>query len=90
MSKNIAIAQPRLQNTRKNLAKSTSSFFKNTNSTMNSLFNFENSARKIQVYDLSGCINKTDKDKKKYNQSVMEANVGQFDRLNRLKANNSC
>ena len=57
---------------------------------MNSLFNFENSARKIQVYDLSGCVNKTDKDKKKYNQSVMEANVGQFDRLNRLKANNSC
>lgn len=83
-----SIAQPRLQNARKNLAKSTLSFFANTDSTMNSLFNFRSTARKNQAYDLSGCIIKTTKDVKKYNQSVMEANVGQFDRLNRLKANN--
>ena len=91
-ARNTDIARPRKENPRKKLAKSTASFLDNTNSVMNSMFNFQViSKRSTQTYDLSGCMLKNDKDVKKHNQSRMEANVGQMDRLNRLKANNkSC
>jgi|SaaInlStandDraft_2_1057019.scaffolds.fasta_scaffold51267_2 hypothetical protein len=89
-AKNIGIARPLEQNARKRIAKSTASFLSNPNSTMNSFFNFGTiSARKCQTYDLSGCVIKgNNADQKKRNQSVLEASVGQMDRLNRLKANN--
>ena len=88
-AKNIDIARPRQENARKRIAKSTDAFFKNTNSTMNSLFNFGTiTSRKCQTYDLSGCIIKNKDDIKKRDQSNLEAQVGQMDRLNRLKANN--
>ena len=88
-AKNIGIAQPRKENPKKRIAKSTKSYLLNTNSTMNSFFNFGSiSTRKCQTYDLSGCILKNDGDQKKRDQSLLEARVGQMDRLNRLKANN--
>ena len=90
--RNIDIARPRKQNARKNKAKSVNATFSNPNSVMNSMFNFQIiTKRTTETYDLNGCILKNDKDVKKHNQSRMEANVGQMDRLNRLKANNkSC
>ena len=88
-AKNIGIAQPREENPKKRVAKSTDSYFPNPATTMNSLFSFgTNTARKCQVYNLNSCVIKTKKDQQKYDQSVMEANVGQMDRLNRLKALN--
>ena len=88
-AKNIGIARPLEQNPRKRIAKSTEAFLLNPNSIMNSLFNFGIiSARKCQTYNLSSCILKNDGDQKKRDQSLLEARVGQMDRLNRLKANN--
>ena len=89
-AKNIAIAQPRKENPRKNKAKSVKAIFTNPNSTMNSLFNFGTvTSRKCETYNLSKCVVKgNDKDQKKREQANLEAQVGQMDRLNRLKANN--
>lgn len=88
-AKNIGISRPKEENARKRIAKSTGSFLTNTNSTMNSFFNFGTvTARKCQTYDLSGCVIKKDSDVKKRSQANLEAKVGQMDRLNRLKANN--
>ena len=88
-AKNIGIARPLKKNPKKRIAKETNSYFLNTNSTMNSLFNFGSiSTRKCQTYDLSGCVLKNTGDRKKRDQSLLEGRVGQMDRLNRLKANN--
>ena len=88
-AKNIGISRPKEENARKRIAKSTDAFLKNTNSTMNSFFNFGTvTTRKCQTYDLSGCVIKKDSDIKKRDQANLEAQVGQMDRLNRLKANN--
>jgi len=89
-AKNIGIAQPRKENPKKRIAKETNSYFLNTNSTMNSFFNYGTiSTRKCQTYDLSGCVIKgNNTDQKKRDQSLLEGRVGQMDRLNRLKANN--
>ena len=87
--KNIGSSQPRNKNPKKRIAKETNSYFLNTNSTMNSFFNFGSiSSRKCQTYDLSGCVLKNTGDGKKRDQSLLEGRVGQMDRLNRLKANN--
>ena len=88
-AKNIGIARPLEKNPKKRIAKETNSYFLNTNSTMNSLFNFGSiSTRKCQTYDLSGGVLKNTGDRKKRDQSLLEGRVGQMDRLNRLKANN--
>lgn len=87
--KNIGISQPRNKNPKKRIAKETNSYFSNSNSTINSFFNFGSiSARKCQTYDLSSCVLKNTGDGKKRSQANLEARVGQMDRLNRLKANN--
>ena len=80
--KNIGIIRPRRLPPKKQLAKSTPSF-----STKNNTLNFQMfSTRKSQTY------NQTSTDKNvinKQQQSKLESNVGQLDRMNRLKAKNN-
>jgi len=93
-AKNIAIAQPREQNARKNKAKTVKATFRNPNSTMNSLFNFNVMPRK-KLISYSCGLNKPrgDADTRTKNEkkkgTPLPPNVGQMDRINRLKANNS-
>ena len=88
LGKNITIAQPAEQNAKKNAANSTPAYFSNPSSTINSVFHFAGlSIRKKKTYNnplVSTTDNRTAFGKK--NGKHLAPNVGQMDRLNRLKA----
>lgn len=87
---NTAIAQPRSHSSRRPLKKKLlHAGFENKDSTMNSHFSInlfgsaQSSNRKQMVYTKTESLSTNDS---KHIQSNLEANVGQMDRLNRIKA----
>ncbi len=91
--KNIGISQPRSYHRRPNLPNTLNARFKNKDSVMNSHFynmfgmfgSASSSNRKQIVYTDMGSVSTG---KQEIQQSNLEANVGQMDRLNRIKAMN--
>ena len=92
-ARNIGIAQPRSHPRRPQLSKTIDATFKNKDSVMNShfynmfgLFGSANSTnRKQYVYTSNDSVSTGTQE---IRQSNLEANVGQMDRLNRIKALN--
>ena len=90
-AKNIAIAQPRSYPRRPNIPNTIGATFKYTNSVMNSYYyngfglfgSASSSNRKQTVYTNS---DSTAVSNQKHRQANLEANVGQMDRINRIKA----
>ena len=84
LGKNIGISQPIKEEARSNNAKSVSATYEYPNSIKNSYFNTLNfgtpngSNRKLKTYNQAQTANT--------NRVNMEKNVGQMDRLNRIKA----
>ena len=87
-AQNTAIAMPAEQNPKKNAAKSTPAYFSNPSSTINSMYHFAGiSMRKKHTYSIP-LVSITDNRSAlgKKNGKHLAPNVGQMDRLNRLKA----
>jgi hypothetical protein len=84
LGKNIGISQPIKEEARSNNAKSVAATYEYPNSIKNSYFNTLNfgtpngSNRKLKTYNQTQTVNT--------NRVNMEKNVGQMDRLNRIKA----
>lgn len=91
--KNIGISQPRPQSKREYLSKTVNATFKHKDSVMNShfynmfgMFGSANSSnRKQYVYTNANSVSTGSQ---QIQQSNLEANVGQMDRINRIKAMN--